>query len=104
MAGTCLIDQPDGVDAAASQAEHGHAPEVFVSNAGPENELAAGLCDRLRERGIGFFHYRWGNTIELGSLWRDGLRDRLRESRFFVALLTRAYWSSDVCAEEYRVA
>ena len=77
---------------------------VFVSNANSENDVAQELCGLLRTNYVRFFHYIFENTIELGSPWPDGLRDRLRSSQLFVPLITSAYWESDVCREEYRIA
>jgi nucleoside phosphorylase len=77
---------------------------VFVSNARSENEFAQRLCGLFEANYVRYFHYIHGNTIELGSPWPDGLRDRLRSSHLFVPLITRSYWESDVCREEYRVA
>jgi TIR domain len=77
---------------------------VFVSNTGTANEFAEEVCGQLRTRSVRFFHYVFENTIELGRPWSHGLRERLRASRLFLMLITPAYWESDVCAEEFRLA
>ena len=77
---------------------------VFVSNAGPENVFARHLSRLLDLKNIPFFHYVYRNTIELGTPWTERLRGRLEASQLFVPLITRAYWESEVCREEYRVA
>jgi TIR domain len=77
---------------------------VFVSNAGPENDFADELCRQLKAGSVRFFHYIFENTIELGRHWPDGLRDRLQASQLFLPLITPAYWESDACREEFRIA
>jgi nucleoside phosphorylase len=77
---------------------------VFVSNAGTENETARELCCALRDSYVRFFHYVHGNTIELGEPWLDGLRGKLESSQLFVPLINAAYWESETCKEEWRVA
>jgi hypothetical protein len=77
---------------------------VFLSNAGPENEFAQRLSRLLDLNNIPFFHYVYRNTIELGTPWTERLRGRLESSELFVPLITRAYWESEVCRQEYHIA
>jgi nucleoside phosphorylase len=77
---------------------------VFISNANAANDFALRLCDRFDTNYIRYFHYVEQNPIELGSLWRDGLHAQLKSSQLFVPLITRSYWDSDVCKDEYRLA
>jgi nucleoside phosphorylase len=77
---------------------------VFVSNADSANDFARELCQHLATGFVPFFHHVFGNVGETGSRWPRGLRDRLRASQLFVPLITRAYWDSDVCREELRIA
>jgi nucleoside phosphorylase len=77
---------------------------IFVSNAGPENELARDLGRLLDINNIPFFHYVYKNTIEIGSDWSARLREKLASSRLFVPLVTRAYWNSPWCRDEFEIA
>jgi hypothetical protein len=77
---------------------------AFVSNAGAQNGFAGHLCRRLATDHVRFFHYIFGNSIELGTPWPDGLEERLRASKLFVALITRSYWESPVCQHEFSIA
>jgi nucleoside phosphorylase len=80
-----------------------HGP-VFVSNAGPENDLARDLSRHLDINNITFFQYRYRNTIEIGADWTERLRDKLAASVLFVPLVTRSYWDSEWCRKELEIA
>jgi nucleoside phosphorylase len=77
---------------------------VFVSNASNENDFARKLCGLLEVNNIQFFHYKYANTIPLGTPWPDELRERLRSSQLFVPIITQSYLDSDVCRQEYEIA
>jgi hypothetical protein len=77
---------------------------VFVSNAAAENDFAQRLSRLLDINNIPFFHYVYRNTIELGTPWTERLRTRLESSQLFVPLITRAYWESEVCRQEFNIA
>jgi len=77
---------------------------VFISNANPQNDIARDLSRGLDLNNIAFFHYRYKNTIPMGTLWEDQLLQRLRSSRLFVALITGDYWKSTLCRREFQLA
>ena len=77
---------------------------VFVSNARTENDFAQHLSRLFDINNIRFFHYFFRNTIELGTRWMDGLRERLEGSQLFIPLITRAYWESEICRREWEIA
>jgi nucleoside phosphorylase len=77
---------------------------IFLSNAGPENELARNLGRLLDINNIPFFHYVYKNTIAIGSDWSARLREKLESSRLFVPLVTQAYWTSPWCRDEFEIA
>jgi TIR domain len=77
---------------------------IFLSNAGPDNEFAGRLVHALHLKNIKPFHYVFDNSIELGRDWRDELRAKLRSTQLFVPLISRAYWGSEWCRQEYETA
>lgn len=77
---------------------------VFISNAGSLNGFGRQLSAAFRRQNITHFHYRYQNNIELATVWRDRLPDMVRDSQFFVPLITTDYWASPICAEEYDIA
>src|SRR5215472_5101318 len=77
---------------------------VFVSNAGPDNDLARDLSRHLDLTNIPFFQYVYQNTIEIGADWTERLREKLASSLLFVPLVTRSYWESDWCQREWKIA
>jgi hypothetical protein len=76
-----------------------HGP-VFVSNADEQNEFARRLSRALDLKNIGYFHYRYRNTIPLGIPWEQELMKLVDSSALFVALTTADYWKSDLCRRE----
>jgi nucleoside phosphorylase len=94
----------DGVRYLRSLGRSSHGP-VFVSNAGTDNEIARSLTLEFDLNNIRLFHYLYNPAaIELGASWRMRLPDVVRASRLFVALISPAYWASDICMNEWRLA
>jgi nucleoside phosphorylase len=77
---------------------------MFISNAGPDNEFASRLVRALQLANIKPFHYVYQNPFELGRDWRDCLQANLQSTQLFVPLISRAYWDSDWCKQEYETA
>ena len=77
---------------------------VFISNANEQNDFARSLSRALDLNNIAFFHYRYKNSIPMGTVWEGQLLERVRASRLFVPLLTADYWRSDLCRQEFRLA
>jgi hypothetical protein len=77
---------------------------VFISNANGQNEFARHLSRGLDLSNIAFFHYRYNNTIPMGTVWEGQLFEHLRSSRLFVQLNTADYWESSLCKREFRLA
>ncbi len=77
---------------------------VFISNAKRQNDVARHLSRALDLSNIAFFHYRYRNSIPMGTLWEGQLLQRLRASRLFVALITAEYWKSTLCRQEFQLA
>jgi nucleoside phosphorylase len=80
------------------------AKPVFVSNAGPVNDLARDLAQALNLENIPFFHYRFQNPIGLGQRWNDQLEQLVAASKIFVPLIDASYWKSEYCLREYAAA
>jgi hypothetical protein len=77
---------------------------VFISNSNEQNDFARLLSRTLDLNNIAFFHYRYKNSIPMGTLWEGQLLERVRASRLFVPLITADYWRSDTCRQEFRLA
>jgi nucleoside phosphorylase len=77
---------------------------VFVSNANDANDLAGDLARALSLENMLYFHYRYHNTISLGSDWQGELAEKVNASAIFVALVTKGYPESPWCQKEYRIA
>jgi len=77
---------------------------VFISNAKRQNDVALHVSRGLDLNNIGFFHYRFKNSIPMGTVWEGQLLQRLRSSRLFVALITAEYWESPLCRQEFHMA
>jgi hypothetical protein len=77
---------------------------VFISNAMPQNDLALDLSRALDLNNIRYFHYRYNNSIPMGSAWEGQLLQRIRSSRLFVALVSADYFNSPVCRQEFQLA
>ncbi len=77
---------------------------VFVSNARPDDDLARKLGRALELNNIEYFHYMYRNTINVGEEWTAGLDQKVSDSRFFVPLISAAYWESEWCRREFRIA
>jgi hypothetical protein len=77
---------------------------VFISNANEQSELARHLSRALDLSNIAFFHYRYKNSIPIGTVWERQLFDHLRTSRLFVPLITAHYWKSELCRREHQLA
>ena len=80
------------------------AQPVFVSNAGPVNDLAKDLAQALDLENIPFFHYRFHNPIGLGQRWTDQLDRMVAASKIFVPLIDDTYWTREYCRREYQAA
>jgi hypothetical protein len=78
--------------------------QVFISNAGEANDFVQHLSSALRRENIRHFQYRYQNNMTLAALWRDELPRMIRESRYFLPLITEGYWNSEFCVEEYELA
>ena len=77
---------------------------VFISNSNEQNDFARSLSRALDLNNIAFFHYRYKNSIPMGTVWEGQLLERVRASRLFVPLITADYWRSDTCRQEFRLA
>lgn len=77
---------------------------VFLSNAYADNSLAQQVGRALELHNLSYFHYLRRNTIELGADWRSQLSANVAACRVFVPLVSRHYWDSEYCREEYRIA
>lgn len=77
---------------------------VFVSSASADNAMARDLVKRLRSYNIQPFHYIYENTIPAGADWTVMLRNKIEESAIFVPLISREYWESKHCREEFDTA
>jgi nucleoside phosphorylase len=77
---------------------------IFISNAGSENRFASSLVRGLSLENIRPFHYVYENPLELGKDWRDSLRAKLQSSQLFVPLISKDYWKSEWCEQEYELA
>jgi nucleoside phosphorylase len=80
------------------------ARPVFISNAGPANDLARDLAQALYLENIPFFHYRFQNPIGWGQRWADQLDRMIAASKVFVPLIDDSYWISEYCQKEYEAA
>jgi nucleoside phosphorylase len=78
--------------------------KVFISNASDANTFSARLSERLGIENIVHFHYKFRNTIPLGSEWAKELNEEVIQSRLFVALITQGYLDSEWCRMEYELA
>ena len=77
---------------------------VFLSNAKRQNDLAGDLSRALNLANIDFFQYRHRNPIPMGTAWEAALRDQVRRSRLFIALVSEDYGRSEQCRQELRAA
>ncbi len=77
---------------------------VFISNAGDANECGRALSVALNRENVPHFHYRYGNNIELAEQWAEELPRRIRNSQYFLPLITEQYWRSKFCFAEYELA
>jgi nucleoside phosphorylase len=77
---------------------------VFISNAGPVNDVARDLAHALYLENIPFFHYRFQNPIGWGQRWAGQLDRMIAASKIFVPLIDDSYWASDYCRQEYETA
>ncbi|MFK4067058.1 TIR domain-containing protein [Streptomyces sp. NPDC029674] len=77
---------------------------VFLSNAFEDNALAQQVCRAFESHNLPYFHYLRRNTIELGADWHSQLSASVAACRVFVPLISRHYWESKYCREEYRIA
>lgn len=77
---------------------------IFLSNARDDDALAQRVGRSLELHNHAYFHYLRRNTIELGADWRSQLYANVAACRVFVPLLSRHYWASEYCTEEYKIA
>ena len=77
---------------------------VFISSANADGALAHNLVERLRSYNLRPFHYQYANTIIPGTDWIQSLPAKIEESAVFLALISRQYWESKHCREEFELA
>ena len=77
--------------------------KIFVSyrHVDPDQQLAGQLVTALKAAGHNVF---WDTTIEVGQLWADEIEQNLRDSQFFVVLVSAESMRSDMVREEVRLA
>jgi hypothetical protein len=75
---------------------------VFVSYAGADADLAAGIAAAFARRFQKVFDYRDGKSIRPGEPWLSEIFDRLAVSPIGIPLLSPAYVASGNCAHELR--
>lgn len=78
---------------------------VFLSNASEDHDLALALSDALTARYIDHFHYKNPRDLRSGVDWRLQLaREISHACGVFVMLVSRPYWDSDWCVQEFEAA
>jgi nucleoside phosphorylase len=77
---------------------------VFISNAGPDNDLARRVVQMLSLYNIEPFHYIYNNSIERGVEYAEPLRKLVTSSSLFIPLISQNYWQSAWCRDEYELA
>lgn len=77
---------------------------IFLSNARGDDALAQRIGRSLELQNLSYFHYLRRNTIELGADWRSQLYANVAACRMFLPLISRHYWESEYCREEYDIA
>lgn len=76
---------------------------VFVSyrHSDPDQQLAAQIANALKTAGHDVF---WDSDLRVGQRWADVIEKNLRESRFFVVLVSKESMRSDMVGREVRLA
>jgi hypothetical protein len=85
------------------QARNKFKNDVFISYSNEEwaRSFHIDLQSRLDMiRGVKTVIYREGISIVSGELWLDQMRENVRDSATFVAVVTRQYVQSEACREE----
>jgi endonuclease G len=78
---------------------------VFLSNAGEDGELALAVAEALRARYIDLFHYKDPRELRAGVNWRlQVAREVTHECGIFVMLVSKHYWGSRFCDQEFQAA
>jgi V8-like Glu-specific endopeptidase len=78
---------------------------VFLSNAGDDEKLALAVAAALRERYIDLFHYKDPRDLGAGVNWRlQVAREVTQECGIFVMLVSKHYWGSKFCDQEFTAA
>jgi hypothetical protein len=77
---------------------------VFISTSSAVNYFSRQLSLAMHRENISHFHYRYQNDIELAGLWNDELAARVKDSQYFLPLITESYWKSRFCRDEYQLA
>jgi nucleoside phosphorylase len=80
------------------------ARPVFISNAGPVDDIARDLAQALYLESIPFFHYRYQNPIGSGQRWTGQLARMVAASKIFVPIIDDSYWTREYCLKEYEAA
>ena len=78
---------------------------VFLSNAGEDGDLAFAVAEALKARYIDLFHYKDPRDLRAGVDWRlQVAREVSQECGIFVMLVSKHYWSSKFCFQEFQAA
>jgi hypothetical protein len=78
---------------------------VFISTPKELNHLSVPLKEALEEAGMPAFHYMaeqspGGDQIRGGTLWAQGLEQKIADSDLVLAFISATYWDSKVCVAE----
>lgn len=74
--------------------------QVFVSNARTQNEMAKKLGSALTRNAVELFHYKREDAISLGREWLPEIKQEIRNSIVFIALIDKFYEDSKWCMTE----
>lgn len=78
---------------------------VFLSNASGDGDLAFAVAEALRARYIDLFHYKDPHELRAGVNWRlQVAREVTHECGIFVMLVSKDYWDSSYCEQEFQAA
>lgn len=78
---------------------------VFLSNASEDGDLALAVAAALRARYIDLFHYKDPHELRAGVNWRlQVAREVTHECGIFVMLVSKDYWGSSFCDQEFKAA
>jgi len=78
---------------------------VFLSNASEDGDLALAVAKALKARYIDLFHYKDPRDLRAGVDWRlQVAREVSHECGIFVMLVSKDYWGSKFCVQEFQAA